>query len=133
MFRATGEVEAADLGPTRAAKMARNRDGFGQAEQAAAVNQSTEAKSAGHAPRISPELIKQIVDQIRVRVDKEGMSEFEIELSHDVLAGGRLRISVDEKRQVTAKFQVHDQNIKRLVQASEGPTSRKRSSKRASR
>jgi flagellar hook-length control protein FliK len=103
------------------------RDGFGAAGQSVtetrgAQVQSTEA-AAQAAPKLPAEVIRQIVERVMVGVNKEGLSEFRIELKDNILGGTALSLTAKDGK-ISAKFETRDANVKRLLMASEGELAR---------
>ncbi len=103
------------------------RDGFGAAGQGVAEAKGAQVHgaeaAAQAAPKLPAEVIRQIVERVMVGVNKEGLSEFRIELKDNVLGGTALSLSAKDGK-IFAKFETRDQNVKRLIQASEGELAR---------
>lgn len=85
-------------------------------------------EAAAKAPPLPQRLLQEIVRRVMIGVNDEGLSEMQIELSADVLAGSWLKISAKDGK-ITAKFETGDANVRRLLEASEGQLARAFSAK----
>ena len=95
----------------------------GQAQSGIAQPAPTTEVAAPHEPRISPELIQELVKSLYAGVNPEGLSMFTIELKADVLSGVRLDV-VSDHGKISCTFHTADKNVARLLKASEGPLGR---------
>jgi len=114
-----GNLDGGDSG--NQSQLASGAGAVAQAEGAQTA--ATQQVQGATAPRISPELVQQLVERVLVGVNKEGLSEFQIEFKQDVLAGSRLSITAKDGK-ISAKFHTDDTNIGRLLKASEGELAR---------
>jgi hypothetical protein len=80
------------------------------------------APGAG-APRLPPEVLQRLVERVFAGVTPEGLSQFTIELKGDVLGGARLDVTGKDGK-ISCTFHTSDQNVGRLLKASEGALSR---------
>ncbi len=100
--------------------------GQGQAiAGAAAASQAAgpAAAQGANAPQIPEAILQELVKRVMVGVDKSGIGNFVIQLKDDVLGGATLQISAKDGK-INAKFTVNDENIARLLKASEGQLAR---------
>ena len=109
-------------GGTKDGQLATPAQPVGQAQAAQAAAPAQQAQAAA-APRIPAEVINQIVERVLVGVNKQGLSEFHIELKGNLLAGSSIHITAKDGR-ISARFDTPDANVRRLVKASEGELAR---------
>lgn len=81
------------------------------------------AAQGANAPQIPAAILQELVKRVMVGVDKNGIGNFVIQLNDDVLGGATLQISAKDGK-IKAKFTVNDENIARLLKASEGQLAR---------
>jgi hypothetical protein len=117
------EASRGDKGESGGKEMGQQGNLAGQS-QVIAQSQAAHAGAArGAQGTIPAEVMQQIVERVMVGVNKEGLSEFHIEFKENVLAGSSLRLTAQGGK-VSAHFRTTDANVKRLLQASEGPLAR---------
>jgi len=87
--------------------------------QVAAGSAQQLASGAG----IPAHVIQEIVKRILLGANEEGLSEFQIQFSDDVLGGTSLKITADGGK-IKAQWQTKDANTRRLLRASEGELAR---------
>lgn len=98
--------------------------GQGQAIAGANAASRTDGSVQGaNVPQIPEAILQELVKRVMVGVDKNGIGNFVIQLKEDVLGGATLQISAKDGK-ITAKFTVNDENIARLLKASEGQLAR---------
>jgi hypothetical protein len=109
-------------------EMGSQADGFGAQGQGVAQTQGAQASGPAQVqgksgPQLPQAVIQQIVERVMVGVNKEGLSQFRIELKENVLAGSVLTITAKDGK-ISAHFETRDKNVGRLLKASEGPLAR---------
>lgn len=104
-------------------KFGANQMATQQTGSLSSLTSAQQAQGAGSA-RLPPEVIQQMVQRVFLGVNKEGLTQFHIELQDHVLAGSSLSVACKDGVKIQAKFFCKDAQIRNLVHASKGELSR---------
>jgi hypothetical protein len=84
---------------------------------------AAEVKGARKAREIPQEILDKLVEEVRVGVNAEGKSEFQIDLKEGVLQGMTLKVTAEDGK-VQCNFVGGDNSAKNFIEASQGALAR---------